>query len=74
MRDVGQITIKQGSASGVFFEQGQHVRHEPVVVSTGGLQERPLLRLGKIGRLVKEGLDSLPARAVHCCSPLTLRL
>src|SRR5580704_16154629 len=69
MRDVRQIAIKQRRASGIFFEQSEHVRYEPVVAACG-LQKSSLLGLGKVRRLVKEDLDSLPARAVHLRSLL----
>src|ERR1700690_302468 len=73
--DFGHIAVEQRGTLRVFVKQGLHVRDERFVTRTGRFEESALLGFRQIRGVVKNGLDAIPASAVHhrflssWCSP-----
>src|SRR5580693_9712098 len=66
MGKVRQISIEHTRAASVFAEHQQHFIHQSRVAITRVAQISALLGHRKIGRSLKEGLNSIPACLIHC--------
>src|ERR1700676_5535213 len=73
MRYAGDIAVKQGSAAGIFLQQDHYFGNERRITGALVFKKNALLGFGKVGRLVKQSLDLLPAIAVHLCPSNTRR-
>ena len=63
--NIGYIAIEQRVLAGVLIQHGQNLYDEFHVVAACRLQERSLLGLGQVCRIVKQTLDLVQTRTIH---------
>jgi len=67
--DLSDITVEKRAAAGVFLQEDQNLVYERDIIPALRFKKTALLVLRQVRSFVKQGLNSLPANAVHRDSP-----